>query len=223
VLVIHKCRDAIHSNVSNNPPKQGPIQLPEHEKAERTIAVMLQSQSFSETIGCLKDQPTNFRLKASLGEVTDAQAFREKKRAIKAALNKMGGPLRSLDPILFEGQLRVGGRIGCSDLNFEAKQQVILLSSHPAINMLIRHTHQEEGHVGVDHTLNLLRRKYWILHGREQVKKVIRDCRRCQHMRAPFLAQQMAPLPEARVSLGYAFETVGLDCFGPLYVGIGRG
>jgi hypothetical protein len=42
-------------------------------------------------------------------------------------------------------------------------------------------------------------------------------------MRAPFLAQQMAPLPEARVSLGYAFETVGLDCFGPLYVGIGTG
>jgi hypothetical protein len=42
-------------------------------------------------------------------------------------------------------------------------------------------------------------------------------------MRAPFLMQQMAPLPEARVSLGYAFETVGLDLFGPLYVGIGRG
>jgi hypothetical protein len=89
--------------------------------------------------------------------------------------------------------------------------------------MLIGHTHREEGHVEVDHTLNLLRRKYWILHGREQVKKEIRDCRRCQHMRAPFLAQQMAQLPEARVSLGYAFETVGLDCFGPLYVGIGRG
>jgi hypothetical protein len=42
-------------------------------------------------------------------------------------------------------------------------------------------------------------------------------------MRAPFLAQQMAPLPEARVSLGYAFKKMGLDCFGPLYVGIGRG
>jgi hypothetical protein len=42
-------------------------------------------------------------------------------------------------------------------------------------------------------------------------------------MRAPFLMQQMAPLPEVRVSLGYAFETVGLDLFGPLYVGIGRG
>jgi hypothetical protein len=33
----------------------------------------------------------------------------------------------------------------------------------------------------------------------------------------------MAPLPEARVSLGYALETVGLDLFGPLYVGIDRG
>jgi hypothetical protein len=83
----------IHSNDSKDPPKQGPIELPEYEKAERTIAIMLQSQSFSETIGCLKDQPTNFRLKASLGEVPDAQPFREEKRAIKVALNKMGGPL----------------------------------------------------------------------------------------------------------------------------------
>jgi hypothetical protein len=74
-FLINKCRDMIRSNFSKDPPRQGPIQLPEHEKAERTIAIMLQSQSFSETIGCLKDQPTNFRLKASLGEVPDAQAF----------------------------------------------------------------------------------------------------------------------------------------------------
>jgi hypothetical protein len=138
-------------------------------------------------------------------------------------LNKMGGPLRNLDPILYEGQLRVGGRIGRSDLNFDAKHQIILPASHPAVNLLIKYTHKKEGHVGVDHTLNLLRQKYCILHGREQVKKEIRNCRRCQHMRAPFLAQQMASLPEARVTLGYVFETVGLDCFGLLYVGIGRG
>jgi hypothetical protein len=183
----------------------------------------LQRQSFTETISCLEDQPTNFRLKTSSRELPDAQAFREEKKSIKATLNKMGGPLRSLDPILFEGQLRVGGRIGRSDLNFEAKHQTILPASHPAITMLINYAHKKEGHVGVDHTLNLLRQKYWIIHGREQVRKVIKNCRRCQHMRAPFLMQQMAPLPQARVSLGYAFETVGLDLFGPLYVGIGRG
>jgi hypothetical protein len=89
--------------------------------------------------------------------------------------------------------------------------------------MLINHIHKTEDHVGVDHTLNLIRQKYWILHGREQVRKVIRNFRRCQHMRVPFLMQQMAPLPEARVSLGFAFETVRLDLLGPLYIGIGRG
>jgi hypothetical protein len=46
---INKCRDMIHSDVSKDPTKQGPTQLPKHEKAERTIAIMLQSQSFSET------------------------------------------------------------------------------------------------------------------------------------------------------------------------------
>jgi hypothetical protein len=44
-----------------------------------------------------------------------------------------------------------------------------------------------------------------------------------QKLQAPFLAQQMAPLPKLRVITGDAFETTGLDFFGPLYVGIGRG
>jgi hypothetical protein len=175
-------------------PKKGLIYLSEFQRAEKDIAAMLQKQSFTETIGCLEDQPTNFRLKASLGELPDAQALQEEKKAIKATLNKMGGPLRSLDPILYEGQLRVGGQIGQSDLNFEAKHQIILPASHPGITMLITHTHQTEGDVGVYHTLNLIRQKYWILHGREQVRKVIRNCRRCRHMRASFLMQQMAPL-----------------------------
>jgi hypothetical protein len=138
---------------------QGPFNLSEQEKAESTIATMLQQQSFAEMISCLKDQPTNFRLKASLGEQPDAQAFREEKKAMKAILNKMGGPLRSLDPILYEGQLRVGGRIGHSDLNFDAKHQIILPASHAAVNMLIEYTHKKEGHVGVDHILNLVRQK----------------------------------------------------------------
>jgi hypothetical protein len=190
---------------------KGFIRLLEFQKAEKDIVTMLQKQSFPETISCLKDQPNNFCLKASLGEVPDSQAFRQEKKAIKAILNKMGGPLRSLDPILYEGQLRVGGRIGRSDLNFEEKHQLILPLSHSVVNWLINHTHRMEGHVGANHTLNILRQRYWILHGREQVRKMIHECRRCHHMRAPFLMQQMAPLPVARVSLGHAFETVGLD------------
>jgi hypothetical protein len=91
----------------------------------------------------------------------------------------MGGPLRSLDPFLFESQLSVGGRIGRSDLNFEVEHQIILPASHPAITMLINHILKTEGHVGLDYTLNLIRQKYWILHGREQVRKVIRNCRKC--------------------------------------------
>jgi hypothetical protein len=111
-FLINKYQDLIHSNVSMDPLEKGLIHLSEFQRAKKDIAAMLQKQSFTETIGCLEDQPTNFRLKASLEELLDAQAFREKKKTIKATLNKMGGPLLSLDPILYEGQLRVGGQIG---------------------------------------------------------------------------------------------------------------
>jgi hypothetical protein len=76
-----------------NPLRRGLIHVSEFESAEKDIASTLRRHSFTEMMSCLEDQPTNFRLKASLRELPDAQVFREEKKAIKATLNKMGGPL----------------------------------------------------------------------------------------------------------------------------------
>ena len=50
--------------------------------------------------------------------------------------------------------------------------------------------------MGLNHTLNQLREKYVVVHGREAVKKIFKECPECQRrFRGKPATQQMAPLP----------------------------
>ena len=78
-----------------------------------------------------------------------------------------GSPLHKLDPILINGLLRVGGRLHCSPIDEDAKHPILLPKGHPIANLIIRHYHKLCGHSGVEHTLALIRERYWIINGRE--------------------------------------------------------
>ncbi|KAM7303343.1 hypothetical protein ISCGN_013304 [Ixodes scapularis] len=71
---------------------------------------------------------------------------------------------------------------------------------------------------GVRDTLEQLRNQYWILRGRELVKKVIRACVTCQRFSATLANITTALLPEAWASRADPFEVIGTDFAGPLYV-----
>ena len=84
----------------------------------------------------------------------------------------------SLDPIIDEdGLLRVGGRIGRSVLPYDAKHPLILDTRHPLINLILESYHRDCCHGGTDYVLSSLRLKFWVLIGREAVKKIRRSCR----------------------------------------------
>jgi hypothetical protein len=165
------------------------------EQAELSIIKMLQEQAFPEIVGYLKAKFPNISLRESEDDTPDSKAFRDFEKNTKALLNKMGCPLRSLDPVLHEGILRVGGRIGRSNLMFDAKHSIILPSYHRVVTLKIHHYHKLEGHGGINHVLNTIRQKYWIIKGREQIKKTLNECRNYRRMKSPFLAQQMAMAP----------------------------
>ncbi|KAL9970153.1 hypothetical protein ACROYT_G022481 [Oculina patagonica] len=95
--------------------------------------------------------------------------------------------------------LRVGGRIHKSLLPEEEKHHIILPSNHPVVRLLIDDFHRRELHTGVEHTLSVLRQRFWAIKGRSTVRQTLRNCVICRHYKTKPFGQRMAPLPEDRI------------------------
>ena len=122
-------------------------------------------------------------------------------------------------PILFEGLLRVGGRLEYATINFSAKHPAILPCQHHLTNLLIRYHHVKCGHSATSFTWTLIRQKYWILKGGAAVPRELNQCVICRKRSVPRGQQQMADLPRSRlVSNEPPFLHVGIDYFGPILV-----
>ncbi|KAK7880770.1 hypothetical protein WMY93_032583 [Mugilogobius chulae] len=77
--------------------------------------------------------------------------------------------------------------------------------------------------LGPERVFAELRRKYWILRGREAVKKHQHNCVECRKWRGTPQVPKMADLPPSRLRLFKpAFYSTGVDCFGPMLVKVGR-
>ena len=64
-----------------------------------------------------------------------------------------------------------------------------------------------------------MRQIFWILHGCESVKRVLRDCITCKRLQGkPFKPATATELPEFQVDQGPPFVSTGPDFAGPLMV-----
>ncbi|KAI7805222.1 hypothetical protein IRJ41_002204 [Triplophysa rosa] len=124
---------------------------------------------------------------------------------------------------LATGLIRVGGRLRrASDLDLEAIHPIVLDPRHPTTKLLIKDTDQRLLHPGSERVLAELRRQYWVLRGREAVRKHQYTCRDCQLWRAKPQTPHLADLPPCRLNLYKPpFYSTGVGCFGPFTVKIG--
>ena len=113
--------------------------------------------------------------------------------------------------------LRCRGRISNSQLSAASKKPILLPPNHPWVTLLIQQVHQNIKHSGVADTLSTIREKYWILKGRQAVKKILKSCVICTKLEgAPYPSVIPPDLP--------GFQTsdepphTGIDFAGPLYV-----
>ena len=149
--------------------KTSPIDVDELRDAERAIIKLVQDQTFKEEL---------LSLGSSRKEV------------------KKSSSIAKLDPTPIEGILRVGGRLQKSPIDQEAKHPTILPKDHHVSDLIIRHYHLVSGHSRIEHTLSLIRQKYWIIKARVSLRRILSSCFDCH---------------------------VGVDCFGPFNVRRGRG
>ena len=74
-------------------------------------------------------------------------------------------------------------------------------------------------HNGVKETLTEIRSAYWLLRGRQFVRKVIHRCLTCRRLEGkPFQCLPPPQLPEYCVRQSRPFQYAGVDFAGPLYV-----
>ena len=118
-----------------------------------------------------------------------------------------------------QGLWRCGDRMSHSSLPPSAQNPILLSKDHYLTKLLILDAHKHVLHNGVRETLSELRSTYWVIRGRQTVKKILRGCVVCRRFEgAPCKGVSAPPLPDFRVQESRPFQTTGVDFAGPLYV-----
>ena len=155
--------------------------------------------------------------------VQDEAFAKEKDKLMSDSQIPTSSKLIEFNPILKDGLICIGGRLKNSSLQENAKHPIILPHDSHAVMLLVRRTHEINGHCGQNHLMALLREKYWIIRANGIVKRVIRKCVHCKMLSLKPMTQEMASLPSIRVSsTDPVFTYTGADCFGPFLIKQGR-
>ena len=110
----------------------------------------------------------------SVDELNEAErlCIREAQTGLKVG-EKFSQFSSSLGLIEEEGILRCRGRLQNSDLEYNAKYPILIPKTHKLTELIVQRCHREVHHGGVRATLSRLRTKFWVVKGRQMVKKIV--------------------------------------------------
>lgn len=184
------------NNIRNSPEKlKGKLTVKELDDSLKMLVKIAQAQSFHSDILSLKQ--TSFVNKTSR--------------------------LKCLDPFLdADGVLRVGGRLGNSNLSYDNKHQMIICPKHPLTKLIILNEHHRQLHSGPQTLLVSLRERFWILNSRATVRSILRKCVTCFRVNPVKLMRKMGSLPSDRIIENRPFLIVGVDYAGPFNIKDGK-
>ncbi|GBO36029.1 hypothetical protein AVEN_120788-1 [Araneus ventricosus] len=178
-------------NVKNIERLAGHLAIKELQRAEIYLVQLVQQGEFAEEI-------KNFR---------------------KGATVPSNSKVKSLNCFLDEsGILRVGGRLIYSDLSLDEKHPIVLPDKHPLTLIIVRYYHLKYLHVGSNALLYHIRRKFWIINGRNVCLKVVFQYITCFKNKPVLERQIMGDLPRERVTPSFPFCYVGIDFCGPFHI-----
>lgn len=97
------------------------------------------------------------------------------------------------------------------------KYPILLPSDHPAVEQIIWQEHVQHCHCGYNILAARLRQRFWIIHPRTTIKRILKKCTICRKFTAHSSSAPEGTLPPERVALSRVFQTTGIDLAGPLY------
>jgi len=87
-----------------------------------------------------------------------------------------------------------------------------------AARSMLSLAHQDSLHRGAIMSLALLHPQVYIPGASRKMKGLVKDCQRCSRTRGKAILQPQGLLHEIQVRPGQPFESISLDCFGPLFL-----
>ena len=121
------------------------------------------------------------------------------------------------------GMLRIRTALTFAIVEDSVKYPILMPGDSHYAKLMIRDAHLRLCHGGVRQVMESVRGYYWIPKCRRVVSKVVKSCFNCLRVTGEtYPVADPPPLPEFRVGKVDAFDHVGLDHCGPLYVREGK-
>ncbi|XP_043471319.1 uncharacterized protein LOC122504323 [Leptopilina heterotoma] len=168
------------------------------------------------------DELTKDELNLSLNRIVRLTQKRDFSKEISALSREeeidSKSPIKSLNPFLDEGIIRVGGRLEHSNLKPEQKHPILLPRNHHVTTLIVREEHVKLLHAGIQTTLYSVRELYWPIDGRNTTRKIIHQCMPCFRAKPRDINYVMGNLPAKRVEFVRPFLHTGVDYCGPFFI-----
>lgn len=128
-------------------------------------------------------------------KMTQEQSFSQEISQLASGQNiSRDSKIKDLKPFLDKnGLISVGGRLQHSDFSFREQHPYVLPANHRYSELLVQHCHERVMHSGVRDTLVQMRERYWVLKGRQLVKRVVSHCYICRRLKVKPAQQVTAP------------------------------
>ncbi len=118
-----------------------------------------------------------------------------------------------------KGIWRCKGRLEKANIPQSSKHPILVDKDHYFASLIVYESHRRVMHNGVKETLTDIRSQYWIVRGRQFVRKLIGKCTICRRFEGkPYQAPPTPPLPDFRLREAPPFTAIGIDYLGPLFV-----
>ncbi|XP_055585254.1 uncharacterized protein LOC129738093 [Uranotaenia lowii] len=155
----------------------------------------------------------------ALVKLSQRETFPEELKALRTNHDiRTSSPLSSLNPVLVDGTMRVGGRLRHAAISEDRRHPFILHPKHPLTKTIMRHYHLKNFHAGQQLLVSTVRERFWPIHIDSLARKVIFECVSCFRNKPKVQQQLMADLPPERVNPDFVFNKVGVDLCGPFYI-----